>query len=259
MSEPQSVMVEVTVSVPPDEAWRALRDPAILADWFGWDSESLDAEIQYIFFDHAEAADDAERVLRFGGMPDRFEVEPRGDGSVVRLVRSGSTRSEADWGGVYDDMVTGWITFVQQLAFMLNRGKGRRRTIYLSGMAADAGAPVPSKALGLDTIRGLKVGDRCRLAGPGETLSGALAFTTTLQTGVTVDGWGDGLLIVIDRPHGTAGIAEPGGYMVLTTYDLHDAAFADLERRWKAWWGERYPGDRPHFMEPDSPYGGDVG
>ena len=255
MDEPQSTIIEVTASVTADEAWRALRDPAVLADWFGWDADTLAAEIQYIFFDHARE-DAAARVLRFEGMPDRFEVEPRGDGSAIRLVRSGSTRSEEDWGAVYDDMITGWITFVRQLAFSLNQGRRGRRTLYLSGMAADATAPVPSRALGLDGLRAGAPGDRCDLAGPGERLTGRLEFVTALQTGLSVDGWGGGLLVLTDRPHGAGGLAEPGGYAVLTTSGLDDGAFADLERRWTAWWSERYPDDRPHHMEPDSPYGG---
>ncbi|MBP7705290.1 MAG: hypothetical protein KA105_08445 [Caulobacter sp.] len=253
MAEPDSVMIEVTVAASVDEVWDALRDPAQLTRWFGWDSDSLQAEIQYIFFDHAEA-DDGKRVLRFGGMPDRFEVEARGDGAVVRLIRAGSTRTTEDWGGVYDDMITGWITFIQQLAFLLNEHRGQdRRTLYLSGMAADAAAPKLSTALGLDPIRTLAVGERYALDGPGERLAGTVRFTTALMTGVSVDGW-SGLLIVIDRPHGTGGLAEAGGYVVLTTYGQDDAAFAALEGRWKGWWSERYPNDRPGLLEPDSPF-----
>jgi len=255
VTEPRSVIVEVAVSASADEAWSALRDPARLAEWFGWDADTLAAEIQYIFFDHA-TADDAARVLTFKDMPDRFEVEARGDGAVIRLVRAGSARTEADWGGVYDDMITGWITFIQQLAFKLNHGKGARRTLYLSGMAADAGAPTPSGALGLGAARAVGAGAAWGVEAAGERLSGKVAFTTALQTGLTVDVWGEGLLVVIDRPAGTAGVVEPGGYMVLTTHGLDDAAFADLETRWKAWWSARFPNDRPHHMEPESPYGG---
>lgn len=248
-----SVIVEVTVPASADDAWDALRDPARIARWFGWDSESLPAEIRYIFIEHAEA-DDAGRVLRFEGVPDRFEVEARGDGATVRLVRADSSRTTDDWGAVYDDMITGWITFVQQLAFWLSRGRGEdRRTLYLSGMAADTAGPPVSGALGLDAIRGLGPGAPYALDGPGERLSGTVQFVTALQTGLTVDGW-NGLLVVVDRPQDTGGLAEAGGYAVLTTHGLDDAAFAGLEARWKDWWSERYPNDRPGLLEPGSPF-----
>lgn len=248
-----SVIIEVTVSASADEAWDALRDPAQIARWFGWDADSLPAEIQYIFLDHAEA-DDAGRVLQFAGMPDRFEVEARGDGAVVRLVRADSTRTADDWGGIYDDMITGWIAFVQQLAFWLNRHRGQdRRTLYLSGMAADAAFPTPSDALGLNAVRGVTAGAPYELDGAGERLSGTVQFVTALQTGLTVDGW-NGLLVVVDRPHGMGGLAEAGGYVIVTTHGLDDASFAGLESRWTTWWSERYPNDRPGLLEPSSPF-----
>ena len=75
--------------------------------------------------------------------------------------------------------------------------------------------------------------------GPDVEASGQVWYLARHQTGVTVDAWGDGLLVVLDqpanekRPHGTT-------MLTLTTYGLSDAAFADLQNRWQAWWDQRF-------------------
>ena len=35
------VVVDVTIAALIDEVWQALRDPARLAQWFGWDDDKL--------------------------------------------------------------------------------------------------------------------------------------------------------------------------------------------------------------------------
>ena len=35
------VLVEVTVPAPADAVWAALRDPAKIKDWFGWETDGL--------------------------------------------------------------------------------------------------------------------------------------------------------------------------------------------------------------------------
>src|SRR3954462_15588521 len=74
--------------------------------------------------------------------------------------------------------------------------------------------------------------------GPGDHLEGEVWFRSSLQLGVTVDGWGDGLLIVSHMP----GTPEPfaAASMLLTTYGLDAAAFPDIEGRWDEWWNKRY-------------------
>lgn len=65
---------------------------------------------------------------------------------------------------------------------------------------------------------------------PGDTLAGTVWFRAEHQLGLTVDAWGDGLLVV-------AGQAPPGDAMaVLTTHGLDEAARADLAERWTTWW-----------------------
>lgn len=226
-------LVEVTVSAPATEVWRALRDPAAIREWFGWDTESLADEIDYIFIQHAEPDDDA-RVLRFG-LGDRFEVIDHGASCVVRVVRAAPT-VDTDWDDVFDDMVQGWIAFAQQLAFAYSRhGGAQRRTLYFAGSPREPRGPLASAALGL-TPSSVRIGDAYAPVVVGdEALAGTLWHRRNHQLGVTVEAWGDGLLVILDRPandrwpHG-------GSQAILTTYGLDDAQFEALRTRWTAWW-----------------------
>lgn len=121
------VLVEVTVPAPADAVWAALRDPQKIRNWFGWDADSLKDEIDFIFITHA-SADDEKRVVTFVGVNDRYEVEARGDESIVRVVRSAPA---GDWSDVFDGMIEGWISFTWQLAFAFARHEGEtRRTLF---------------------------------------------------------------------------------------------------------------------------------
>jgi hypothetical protein len=226
------VLVEVTVPAPADQVWDALRDPQKIKHWFGWDADSLKDEIDFIFVTHA-TVDEARRIVSFEGVNDRYEVEARGGATVVRVVRSAPAGS---WSDVFDGMIEGWISFTWQLSFALARhGLKPRRTVFLSGPPRADG--LGRSLLGLDAA-----------PAPGEPWSGPLGpdasagqvwFTARHQIGVTVDAWGDGLLVVVDQPPTEK---QPRGFtmLTLTTYDLPDAGFADLEARWKAWWDERF-------------------
>ena len=157
----------------------------------------------------------------------------------LRLVRSGGV--PIDWTGVYEDISQGWINFFQQLRLALERHPGAaRRTIYLSGPARH-GVSKPSVELGLTGIRALEPGENYALPlATGQHAAGTVWYKTHFQTALTVDAWGDGLLVVTDmgaspkRRHG-------GGSVLLTTYGLDDAAFDALEQTWQSWWEARYP------------------
>ena len=227
------VLVEVTVPAPADVIWDALRDPGKIREWFGWDADSLKDEIDFIFVTHA-SADEARRTVTFVGVNDRYEVEARGDASVVRVVRSAPA---GDWSDVFDGMIEGWISFTWQLAFALARhGLKPRRTLFFSG-------PPRADRLG----RGLLGLDAAPAAGepwagplgPEPDAAGEVWFTARHQTGVTVDAWGDGLLVVVDQPP-TETKTRGFTMLTLTTYGLSDAALADLQARWQAWWDERF-------------------
>lgn len=234
-------VVDITIAAPIATVWSALREPAQIASWFGWDAPSLAEEIQFIFVDGA-TGDEQARVLRFGeweGVSDAIELAEESGKTRLRLVRSGG--APIDWTGRYDDIAEGWITFLEQLRLALEwHPATARRTIYLSGPAKQ-GVGEPSAALGLGEAAALDRGQAyaARLD-TGDSASGVVWYQTHFQTALTVEQWGNGLLVVTDmgispkRPHG-------GGSVLLTTYGLADADFAALQQRWSAWWAERYP------------------
>ena len=227
------VLVEVTVPAPADAVWAALRDPKQIKDWFGWETDSLDDEIDYIFVANA-VADDERRTVSFPGVNDRYEVEARGETSVVRVVRSAPA---GEWSDVFDGMIEGWISFTWQLAFAFARHPGAvRRTLFFSGPPrADR---LGRSLLGLDAAPA--AGEPWSMPlGPDAEASGQVWFTARHQIGVTVDAWGDGLLVVVDQPPTDK---KPRGstMLTLTTYGLSDAARESLQARWQAWWNERF-------------------
>ena len=228
------VLVEVTVPAPADAVWAALRDPAKIKDWFGWETDGLKDEIDFIFVTHAEA-DEVRRTVTFVGVNDRYEVEATGKTtSLVRVVRSAPA---GDWSDVFDGMIEGWISFTWQLAFAFARHPGQtRRTLFFSGPPREDRLAL--SLLGLDAAPG--PGEPWSMPlGPDAAASGEVWFVARHQTGVTVDAWGDGLLVVLDqpptekRPRGTT-------MLTLTTYGLSEAALADLHGRWQGWWDERF-------------------
>lgn len=236
----EQIIVDITIAAPIDSVWAALREPAQIATWFGWDSPSLDEEIAFIF--GSVTADEAQGRLDFGeweGASHVVRLSAEGQRTRLLVVRSSAT--PIDWAGSYDDITEGWITFFQQLRLALERHKGQqRRTIYLSGPSLpDIGAPAVE--LGLGDLVGLAADAAYAVAlGTGDQVKGQVWYQSSFQTGLTVEPWGDGLLVVSDmgvspkRPHG-------GGSVLLTTYGLSDAEFAALEQRWTAWWAARYP------------------
>lgn len=233
-------IVEITVSAPVDQVWRALREPAQIAKWFGWDADSLPAEIEFIFVTHA-IADDAARTLRWDGQPTWFEVEDRSGQAVVRLVRA-APAGDAEWADVFDEMTQGWIAFIYQLKLFLDRHlDDQRRTIFFAGTPKE-GQPLLIPALNLTSaasavlIAPLKV-------------QGSVYYRTAFQIGISVPAYGDGLVTAIDAPPTTK---HPRGAvsLTITTYGLADADFAAAEAAWRAWLHAHYESVKlPHGDE----------
>ncbi|MBB4664255.1 SRPBCC family protein [Conexibacter arvalis] len=125
MTDADPVVVELTIAAPAAEVWRALRDPAELRRWHGWDYDQLDAEIRAIYLDDVTADAEALTLDTHGG--GRFELEPAGERkTVVRLTRA-APAGAASWDGIYDEVNEGWTTFLQQLRCYLERHRGRER------------------------------------------------------------------------------------------------------------------------------------
>ena len=228
-------LIEVTLPGSVEEVWPHLREPELIGRWFGWDAESLDAEIEFIFGGPPPEAiaempdgasfdvDDEAHTITwgYGGTDqDRFELLPADDGCVLRVTR---TISPDSWDGVYDDIGEGWISFVQQLRFALTRHPGEvRRTVFTSSPVTETDDLLG--LLGVDRIDGPWAG----MLGPEAGRSGDLWYRTEHQVAVTVDQWDDGLLLVT--------WPRDGASITLSVYGLDDAAVTDLTERWSAWW-----------------------
>jgi hypothetical protein len=207
----RAVAVEITIAAPFADVWRALRDPAEIRRWHGWEYDELDAEIDVIYQQDVTADEAAGTIATGGGS--RFELEDRGDETVVRVTMPAPA---ADWDEHYDDVREGWTSFVGQLRFALEEHPGEdRRTLQLAGpgtlgiAAGAAGEPYAGTTAW------------------GEPLSGRVLLRTPHQVGLTVESYGPGLAIVHAKPDG-------GGMAIVTAYGFDDAAFSDLERRWRA-------------------------
>ena len=162
--------VEVVIAAPAERIWRALREPAELRRWHGWEADGLDDEIEQVYV--AGAEEDGRTLVLRG-----TEIEVRPDGTVAFRMTAG--RDDPVFGQWYDEIVEGWTTFAQQLRFALERHPGQDRvTRYLEG-------PQAAPEVG-------PVGSRYAVGG----LTGEVWFRSAHQLGLTVDQWGDGLLVL---------------------------------------------------------------
>jgi hypothetical protein len=228
VSETNVVRIEATVAAPPDAVWKALRDPSEIRRWFGWEYEGLAEEIDAIFLENASASDDDHTVELWGG--DRFSLEAHGDETVVHVTRAAPAGES--WDGIHE----GWVTFVQQMRFALARHRGEeRRTLSLSGPSKGPADPLPPEIIHDDTFA-LAPGERYEATLPtGETIAGELWYRSAHQLGLTVDAYGDGLLVLthkpsaLEPPHGS-------GTVLITTYGLDNDALGAVHRRWSEWW-----------------------
>lgn len=229
----ETVRVEVTLPAPFDVAWQWLRDPALITHWHGWEYEGLADEIDFMFVTHA-VADEDRRTLQIGNH--LFAFESRGDETVVRLTRS-APALDKEWSDEYYEMVEhGWTVFLQQLRFALARHRDdARRTVFVYGRRT--GSAMTAAELGLSGVAALPPGSRYEASLPtGDDVAGEVWFTTDHELGLTVDGWGDGLLVVGTEADDLSDATGARSMAVLTTYGLGDDAIADLRSRWTAWW-----------------------
>ena len=150
---------------------------------------------------------------------------------------------DVDWTLLYDDIEEGWVAFLQQMRFMLARHpQDTRHTIFRVGSARGS-VPAPlGDLLGLTAAGHTRAGEPyVAEVGPGDRLEGEVWYRTDLQLGVTVDSWGDGLLVVTHSP--SVPVPYGAASMTLTTYGMEPDALADLEARWAAWFDKRYEGE----------------
>lgn len=229
MGDTDRPVIEVTIAAPADTVWHALRDKDQLRRWHGWDYDGpggLDGEIDTIYFSE-RTEDPVARRLELGG-GDTFTIEEVQGGSRLRIVRGAKTGGE--WDEYYDDITQGWTTFAQQLRFMLERHDGDdRRTLFFASTGQE-----PIGALGLTGVAAYEVGKRYDAELAGKPIGGEVWFRTEHQLGLTVEGWGDGLLVVAYNPAKSAAMA------ILSTYGRSAAELAALGEGWGSAWSNNY-------------------
>lgn len=239
MSE-ETPRIVVTVAAPVEAVWDALRDKEKIRHWHGWEYEGgpesgseggLDQEIDVIYFTGV-TADAESRTLTLGD-GDNFVVEPVEGGSRITLTRA-PYGANPDWDAYYDEVTEGWITFLQQLRFALEQHPGEeRKTLFYSGVGD---RPV-TDALGINVP---PAGTPYDVDLIGEQAKGQVWFTSEHQLGLTVDGWGDGLLILSHIPP-SENKPEGAAMAILTLYGVDDAQRATVDNRWRRWWTSHYP------------------
>jgi uncharacterized protein YndB with AHSA1/START domain len=194
--------VEVPLPAGRDEVWDALTQPPVLHQWFGWDYDGLDAEIQQIFVDEATLMAPERMAWADGSY---LEVTGDDDRSVVRAVREPEAPHERDR---YDAIEEGWRAFLTQLRFYIDRRPaGARRTVYLTGETT------PRQALGLVDAEWTPVGHR-------------MAWT--------VDA--DGHLVVVGSHVPLTEQVAARTEITISTYGLDDDAFAACRDDWVKRW-----------------------
>ncbi|MEU4602905.1 hypothetical protein AB0F43_07995 [Kribbella sp. NPDC023972] len=225
--------IVVTVAAPVEAVWDALRDKEKIRHWHGWEYQGaeggLEEEIDLIYFTRVNA--DEESATLTLGDGDQFVVEPVEGGSRITLTRA-AYGDNPEWDAYYDDITEGWITFLQQLRFALEHHPGEtRRTLFYSG----AGARSAIEELGISPQ---PAGTPYELELIGEQVKGEVWFTSEHQIGLSVDGWGNGLLVLSHVPPGEKK-PEGASMAVLSLYG--DVDREALDQRWKTWWEARYP------------------
>jgi hypothetical protein len=244
MSEP---VIEVTVAAPVDVVWQALRDPVQLRRWHGWDDPGLDAEIQVIYLND-RVQEDPQRRLFIG--TDTFDLTETPEGVRVRLIRA-APGANPDWDAYYDDITEGWISFLHQLKYALEHHSGQDRATHFRAGTQISPGRIEDR-LGLTEIASQPIGSPYATTLPmGMSISGTVFFRTERQLGLTVESWGDGLLVVgesVPAPYRP----DPASMAILTTYDLSPAELEELRSAWDRWWDGEFRPNEP-FPAGDEP------
>jgi hypothetical protein len=209
--------IEVEMRVEPERVWRALVEPDQIAQWFGWDAETLAEEIRFIFVDHASRDTDGKRIQFQGeGGGQTIEVLPAEVGSLVRLSSrsGGGADGEGSSGRSPDPIREGWTAFLYQLErYVESHDQDTRRTLYLTGSAV---------------ARSVADSVASRLPGP---VWFAGEFTRVHGTG----DFGPGLGVLSasapleSQEHGTT-------TLTLSTWGMSDSGFFELTSDWLGWW-----------------------
>jgi hypothetical protein len=236
--------LSVRINADAQQIWVMLREPSLLAQWHGWNygDGGLAEEIQQIYF--TDATEQEDHLGLTLGSGDLFILEPVGDGTRVSIRRA-PVAEDSDWAQFDADITEGWISFLHQLRFALERHPhGARQTTFLSGATGTSGSILDR--LGLADLPDIGAPYRV-MAATGEELSGKVWYRTERQLGLTVSRYadhGDGLLIVADQPP-AEGRPDGGTMVIVSSYGLGAHDLAQLRGRWDTWRAENLPGSEP--------------
>jgi hypothetical protein len=235
--------LSVVINADAPQVWTMLREPSKVAQWHGWQAEDLDAEIKQIYFsgDEEESPDHTSFTVHGG---DVFELHPEPNGTRVSITR-GALDHNSEWAAWDEDITQGWLTFLHQLRFALERHPhGKRHTLFLQ---VPGGPGSAIEKLGLSDVPAPGEDYQLRL-GTGEEISGKVWYRTNHQVGLTVHSYaerGDGLLIVADQPKIEDVRPDGGSLVIISTYGLGAARLEEIRRSWDSWRAENYPTSEP--------------
>jgi hypothetical protein len=232
--EVRTLLVEIAIAAPFETVWRALRDPAEIRRWHGWEFDGLDEEIDFIYVKGASASEEA-GTIDLPEIGTRFAIDRENGGTRLSVIKAEPP------GDGFDEVDEGWITFFGQLRFALERHPGEdRRTLHFHGAARADGGPLTAARLGLDTAESAKRGERwAGTAGWGEELAGDVLHRTPYQVGLSVEPWNDAMLVLHARP-AEAQPPHGGGRAIVSTYGLDEGHLAGIRERFGGWFAERY-------------------
>ncbi|MFI5086472.1 MAG: SRPBCC domain-containing protein [Actinomycetales bacterium] len=234
-----TTQLSVHINADAEQVWHMLREPSLIAQWYGWETNGLDEEIQQIYYNNVlESPDHRRLTLEMG---DVFALEPVTDGTVLTMTRGKAT---GEWEPYDADITEGWSMFMAQLKFALERHPhAHRRTIYADGQSTTG--QDPWELLGIDTGWLPDPGQDYDLTlNTGLRLTGKVWYRSESQLGLTVHDYaehGDGLLILARQAPLSNLREHPGAVVIASTYGLGATAFEKAAAHWDDFMETHYP------------------
>lgn len=230
--------LSVVINADAPQVWTMLREPSKIAQWHGWQGEDLDAEIKEVYFSDDVVESPDHTSLTVHG-EDIFELKPVPQGTLVSVTRA-AVDHNSEWAAWDEDITQGWLTFLQQLRFALERHPhGKRHTLFLQ--LTGPGSAIEQLGLADLPARG---GDYRLTLATGEDIAGKVWYRTNHQVGLTVHSYadhGDGLLVVADQMPIEDARPDGGSMVVASTYGLGAAKLDSVRSAWDSWRAENYP------------------
>lgn len=190
-SKNNTPQLSLTINTLIDVVWDALRNREKLLQWHGWDTPGLKEEIENIYFTDIteDTVDDQKRTLVVNG-GDTFIVEAQGGATKLTLVRAGLS-GDPEWDAYYGNITEGWVSFIEQLRFMVEREPNVPRKTTFTSLSVERGKALAQLSLGDE-----KSGTPFKGYFQDDKVSGSVWFSTPNQLGLVINEWGPGLLIL---------------------------------------------------------------